>query len=600
MRSVFFFCYMKSFFRFRRAVLLSVMSLLAGLVLNRAQAQSTTLVIDQAATLPSLATPGQGTIVDLPEYTDAQGNTYQGGTFAGAVHFGPFTLSAGSGYEVVVAKRNAAGTYLWAVTGGGAGYQRCKALAVDAAGNVYVTGFFESPTATFGSTTLTNRAAAGTSTSDVFVAKVTAAGAWDWAVSAGGGTRINGNDYGTAVAVDVLGSVYVAGTFTSSVAFFGTIQVPSPDPNGRDVVFVAKLSPGGIWQWVRNNADFGGSAAFLTTDAQGSAYLSGHFLGRVHYGPFLVTASNGARAAYTAKVDASGDWQWATAIQTGVRVTGSMQQFGLVLDGHGNAYSTGVFSCDTLKFGNTTLINTGPRQPPAYTSRAYNAFLTKLNATTGQWRWAVQSQGDGDESFGEPIFDALGQLYVGGGINALPGTSGGSQFGAATLFSAGGNDIVVAKLDTAGRWLWARRAGGPDSEGGGPKYIDAQGRVVITGSFQGATLPLGAFSLMAAPTAGITSQYSAFVARLGANGPLAVLKGASALFEVYPNPAHASITVAGMRPDQAVQVLDIVGREVLRGTVPTQGDLHLVLPTGLPRGLYLVRAGTQVQRLMVE
>ena len=91
-----------------------------------------------------------------------------------------------------------------------------------------------------------------------------------------------------------------------------------------------------------------------------------------------------------------------------------------------------------------------------------------------------------------------------------------------------------------------------------------------------------------------------FEARLGANGPLAVRKGAAALFEVYPNPAHAGITVVGLRPGQAVQVLDIVGRLVLRGTVPPQGELKLALPVGLPVGVYLVRAGAQVRRLVVE
>lgn len=48
-----------------------------------AQAQNTDLVIDQTVTLPSLATPGSGSILDLAEYTDAQGNTYQAGSLPG-------------------------------------------------------------------------------------------------------------------------------------------------------------------------------------------------------------------------------------------------------------------------------------------------------------------------------------------------------------------------------------------------------------------------------------------------------------------------------------------------------------------------------------
>ena len=311
-----------------------------------AQAQSTQLVIDQATVLPSLATPGSGTLWELAEYTDAQGNTFQAGTFR-TVHFGPFSFTSPDA-EVVVAKRNAAGVYQWALH-----RRRSRRAALQGLGrrcgwHRVPDGFLPHRYGHVWHHGAHQPAGGESSTNDVFVCKVTAAGAWDWAVSAGGGTRINGNDYATALAVDALGDVYVGGTFTSSVAFFGSIQVPSPDPNGRPIAFVAKLFANGQWGWVRNNAHFGGSVTSLTTDAVGNAYLSGHFLGRVHYGPFLVTASNGSQTAYTAKVDASGTWQWATAIQAGVLTNGNCQRFRVVLDGQGSAYATGVFTCDTL------------------------------------------------------------------------------------------------------------------------------------------------------------------------------------------------------------------------------------------------------------
>ena len=579
--------------------------LAAGLLLlgRPAPAQNTQLVIDQATTLPSLATPGSGSILDLAEYTDALGNTYQAASFSGSVHFGSFTfISPDASAEVVVAKRNAAGTYQWAMTGGGTGTQRAKALAVDAAGNVYVTGFFDSATASFGSSTLTNRRPANSGTSDIFVLKVSPGGTWDWAVSAGGGTTINGNDYATAIAVDALGGVYVAGTFTSSVAFFGSIQVPSPDLYGRDIVFVAKLSSSGIWQWVSNSNGPGNIVRSVAAEPTGATYLSGECSGYISYGPFLLLNPGGKQVQFIAKLDPAGTWTWLTKSIASRTAGGYSQHFGVVLDGLNSAYITGIFSCDTLKFGSTALTNTGPRVPPAYTDRTKKVFVAKLDVTTGRWRWAVQSRGDGDESMGGPVFDAQGNLYVGGAFSAPPGSSGqgtGSQFGTTTLFSAGGNDIVVAQLDTAGRWLWARRAGGPDNEGAGPRRIDAQGRVHIAGSFFGPSLPLGTTTLTAAPTASYTN-YTTFTARLGANGPLAVRSGAAALFEVYPNPARTAVTVAGLPPGQVVLVLDIVGRLVLRGVVPPRGALQLALPLGLPAGVYVVRAGTQTQRLVVE
>ena len=157
-----------------------------------------------------------------------------------------------------------------------------------------------------------------------------------------------------------------------------------------------------------------------------------------------------------------------------------------------------------------------------------------------------------------------------------------------------GTDIVIAKLDTAGTWQWVARAGGANNESATPSFVDAQGRVVITGTFAGPTLPLSAATLTAAPTAfafGNTNYtLSAFTAVLGANGPLATAApGRARPWSVYPNPARGAITVAGLAPGQPVQVLDLLGRLVLSGTAPKQGDLQLALPAGLASGLYVVR-----------
>ena len=380
-----------------------------------AQAQNTQLAIDQATVMPSLATPGSGSMLDLVEYTDAQGNTYQAGSFTGAVHFGSFAFTS-SDVEVVVAKRNAAGVYQWAIPGGGAGEQRCKALAVDAAGSVYLTGFFTGSTATFGAATLTNRAATGTSTSDVFVTKVTAAGTWDWAASAGGGTRINGDDYGRAVAVDLFGNVYVAGEYTSSVAFFGpTIQLPTTDPNnaGRETVFIAKLSPTGIWQWARRSEYYGGRVSGVIADRAATVYFVSEYRTLAQFGAFTVTSPYPAGGLAIAKIDGSGAWQWAVKAQSNARET-AIQCNGLTIGTQNDLYLAGTFNGDTATFGQTRLVNLGPLVPSLSGAtpqrHTANACLARLNTATGAWHWAVQSRGDGYESFSAPVLDGSGGM----------------------------------------------------------------------------------------------------------------------------------------------------------------------------------------------
>ncbi|WBA43808.1 reprolysin-like metallopeptidase [Hymenobacter canadensis] len=73
----------------------------------------------------------------------------------------------------------------------------------------------------------------------------------------------------------------------------------------------------------------------------------------------------------------------------------------------------------------------------------------------------------------------------------------------------------------------------------------------------------------------------------------------AATLQVWPNPAHDRLTVAGLTAGQPVQLLDLSGRVLLTATAPA-GPLELQLPAGLAPGVYLVRSGGQAQRLLVQ
>ena len=595
------------------AAFLSALLVLAVAGTRPARAQNNQLNVAQAAVVATTTMPS-AYMWDVAATMDAQDNTYLTGSFIGTVSFGSFTLtSADNRYDVFVAKRDAAGAYLWAVQGGGPGDQQAKALAVDAGGNVYVTGNFTSvPTATFGSTTLTNAAAAGTEKADVFVAKVDGTThAWQWAASAGGGTFINGDDYGTAIAVDGLGNVYVAGSFNSSVAFFGTMQVANTYP-GFGSVFLAKLTPAGAWVWVKGQGYLGSAAAGLTVDAFQNVYLTGNHYAPATFGPFVLRSGIGE--VFVAKIDGAGAWQWATGTGPMVRLNSyprSVNVSAATSDGAGGLYVAGnygggLINLDTLILGGTVLVNNGamgPRTQSGASYRTRNGYVARLDAATGAWRWAVQSTGAGDEFFGPPRLDGEGHVYVSGSFAPPPGSfpgATGSYFGPTVLNSAGGSDVVVAQLDTAGRWQWARQSGGSNSEHATLCSIDAQGRGVLAGTFTGVTDQIGPFTL--AQFSAVQSWWTYFVATLGPNGAVLVTRPATATqtLEVFPNPTRNAVSVAGAPPGQPVRVLDVLGRQVLTGQMPAQGLLHLALPAGLPAGVYLVRAGAQARRLVVE
>ena len=86
--------------------------------------------------------------------TNSAGNSYITGNFHGTATFGAgeaqeTTLTAAGDNDLFVAKYAANGTLVWATRAGGTGDDESLGIAIDNAGNSYVTGNFHG-TATFG------------------------------------------------------------------------------------------------------------------------------------------------------------------------------------------------------------------------------------------------------------------------------------------------------------------------------------------------------------------------------------------------------------------------------------------------------------------
>jgi hypothetical protein len=168
---------------------------------------------------------GNGIVVD------SLGNAYVTGCFSGTVSFGATTLISKGQEDVFVAKFDPDCGVLWAVSTGGSAIDEGKDIALDSAGNVYVTGEFHGEVS-FGATLL---APQNLSSSNVFVAKLDPAGKFVWAV--GGGGKL-----AEKIGVDASGNAYIAGSFNGDDVAFGATKLKS---NGGWDVFVAKVPAGG-------------------------------------------------------------------------------------------------------------------------------------------------------------------------------------------------------------------------------------------------------------------------------------------------------------------------------------------------------------------
>lgn len=147
---------------------------------------------------------------------DAGGGIIVGGYYSGSVDFDPGTVvstlstATNSGF---LTELNAAGSFVWAQKVGGA----VNNVVLDSIGNIYATGDFTS-SADFDPGPLTNVLTSNGS-SDVYVAKFSSTGAYQWAVSAGG----TGMDLAQGVTIDSDGDLHVSGSFRDTVDL-------NPDP----------------------------------------------------------------------------------------------------------------------------------------------------------------------------------------------------------------------------------------------------------------------------------------------------------------------------------------------------------------------------------
>ncbi len=148
-------------------------------------------------------------------------------------------------YDAFVAKVNAAGSdFVYAGYIGGLNDDVGLGIAVDGAGNAYVTGYTDNSEASFPVTVGPDLTWNGGS-SDAFVAKVNADGsALGYCGYIGGGPSGlgPGNDRGNGIAVDPLGNAYVTGQTDSSEASFPVTIGPDLTWNGGNDAFAAKVN----------------------------------------------------------------------------------------------------------------------------------------------------------------------------------------------------------------------------------------------------------------------------------------------------------------------------------------------------------------------
>jgi len=372
-------------------------------------------------------------------------------------------------------------TYLGGIdTDAGAG------IAVDAAGNAYVTGRTASLDfpATVGAYRSVPALPGGSFGSNVFVTKLNpSCTALVYSAYIGG----SADDQGMGIAVDASGNAYVTG-ITSSPDFPITpeaVQAALADPSGGYDAFVIKLDPSGsslvypTYLGGIGSYDWGASIA---VDTPGNAYVAGATWSL----DFPTTAGAfqpvfpgmnryGASTAFVTKLNPTG-----TALVYSTYLGGSSDRAGdaatgIVVDAAGNAFITGTTSSPNF-----------PTTPGAFqTALAANsisipmdAFVTKLNPAGSALVYSTFLGGTGDDAASGMALDTDGNAYVTGQTSGdFPTTAGVYQPRPGLSANA-----FVTKLNPTGSGLvYSTYLGGNASAYGSSIAIDTARNAYLTG-----------------------------------------------------------------------------------------------------------------------
>jgi Beta-propeller repeat len=464
---------------------------------------------------------------------------------------GSYGFAVGAGYdpdhELIIDPGLDYSTFL-----GGSSHDPAAAVAVDAFGNAFVTGFTQSPN--FPTTTgAFDRTGAAGNSLDAFVTKLNATGAALVYSTFLGGSNF---EWGRGIAIDAAGSAYVTGQTksanfpTTGSAFDRTFNVDSCPRCGIDQydAFVTKLNPSGsglVYSTFLGGVGLDDSVA-IALDGARNAYVTGIMASRnfpTTAGAFDTTA-NGEADGFVTKLNATGS---ALVYSTLLGGADNESPVGVAVDAAGNAY-----------VGGGTRSAGFPTTPGAFDTthnggafdELFDAFVTKLNPSGSALVFSTFLGGANSDFADDFAIDGAGDSYVTGGtlsanfpttpgvfdssfddgsegfVAKLSATGSGlvystflGEAGAAavvpdadgnawlaggtsspnafttpdafdTQFSGGPSDAYVAQLNPTGSaLLYATFLGGTDSESAADVALDPAGNVYVTGQTMSADFP---------------------------------------------------------------------------------------------------------------
>jgi hypothetical protein len=462
---------------------------------------------------------------------DKHGNTYITGYFYDMATFDT-TVIQGSFYaEIYIAKYDSLGNLLWVKKAGGADNDYGEAISVDDFGNCYVTGEIS------GSADFDNIHCVPWGTGQVFIAKYSSAGQALWVKYSSGSDFCVASDIFT----DSIGNSYITGYFQNQ------FDMGNLTSTGLTDSYMIKYDSTGQRKWIKqitgtDNQIIRG----IQADGAGNCFVTGEFNSSSTFGT-LTISSQGNFDVFVAKLNSSGNWEWAKSAggagddRAGIGKSISVDPFG-------NSYITGYVN-STAHFGTHIVTVLGQT----------DAFIAKCDPQ-GNFKWVQKSGGLNNNETGNSIAtNRLGESYV---ISTLQDTV---TIGGATHYLRY-KDIVIAKYDSLGVFNWVKTVGGYQGDHAKSILLDKNNNVFVSGKVYVDVLNDTCYL----DNSFIISNHSqnAFIAKL--SDPILTssennISFTDNQFLVYPNPVKSELTISFVEKIVRIEILNAFGVCVFAG-----------------------------------
>jgi gliding motility-associated-like protein len=343
---------------------------------------------------------------------DASGNVYVSGFFYGNIDFdsGIGVSRLSSNGSIFLLKLNSSGIFSWVkqletiISG-----LTDRLLAVDAGGDIYLTGSFQG-TIDFdpGPGIFNLTSGGGGASREIFISKFNTTGDLIWAKQMGGQNGTDGGN-GFSISLDANSNIYTTGNFYGTVDFDpgpGIFDLQTANAAGEG--FISKLDSGGNFLWTKQMQGTGSSyGQSISVDGSGNVFTLGSFLGAVDFDPgsgVSILTSGKSESVFISKLDQTGNFVWSNQLSGSEYMGG----WGLAVDPAGNSFITGSF------FGT---INFDPNICAfKLSSVGYDdIFISKVDPG-GNFSWVKTMGGIGSDEGLSVALDAAGDVYTTGGF----------------------------------------------------------------------------------------------------------------------------------------------------------------------------------------